>query len=103
MTRQGGVPKATGLAGPAFAYQGARPACAGQYEVFDAPDDGRLGPSGHRELWMAALQVCADCPLLDPCREWSRAQPYDGATFLPRPYKAQKKSRADRERLRVVA
>lgn len=45
--------------------------CAGQTNLFFAPPGERPEARARREA--RAVQICMVCPVLDPCRDWARA------------------------------
>lgn len=46
-------------------------ACSGQTDLFFAPPGERPEARARREA--RAVQVCLACPVIDPCRNWARA------------------------------
>lgn len=51
-------------------------ACRGRHALFDPPRPGEDPDAAERRMW-AALDLCATCPELQPCRSWIDRLPLD--------------------------
>lgn len=53
-------------------------ACRGHERLFDPPT-GHERPEDTAQRHHAAAKLCAQCPALEPCRQWAQTQrPYSG-------------------------
>jgi WhiB family transcriptional regulator, redox-sensing transcriptional regulator len=64
------VPEPTGDGLDAMFSWSRQARCRGATHLFFAPDRERPGRRGRREA--AARALCANCPVLAPCRAWAR-------------------------------
>lgn len=49
--------------------------CRGQHALFDPPDGEQVNSTDVQTRYAKALELCADCPALEPCDDWFKSLP----------------------------